>query len=29
VQAFRDGGYGEQRARERGIAAVESAYEQL
>jgi L-rhamnose isomerase/sugar isomerase len=29
VQAFRDGGYAEQRARDRGTASVESAYEQL
>jgi L-rhamnose isomerase / sugar isomerase len=29
VAAFRDGGYGEVRARERGTASVESAYEQL
>jgi L-rhamnose isomerase / sugar isomerase len=27
VRAFRDGGYAEQRARERGTAEVESAYE--
>jgi L-rhamnose isomerase / sugar isomerase len=27
VRAFRDGGYAEQRARERGTAQVESAYE--
>jgi L-rhamnose isomerase/sugar isomerase len=29
VAAFRDGGYGDARARERGTASVESAYEQL
>ena len=29
VAAFRDGGYGEVLARERGTASVESAYEQL
>jgi L-rhamnose isomerase/sugar isomerase len=29
VAAFRAGGYGEERARERGTASVESAYEQL
>jgi L-rhamnose isomerase/sugar isomerase len=29
VQAFRDGGHGEQRTRERGTASVESAYEKL
>jgi L-rhamnose isomerase / sugar isomerase len=29
VEAFRDGGYGETLARERGTASVESAYEQL
>jgi L-rhamnose isomerase / sugar isomerase len=29
VAAFRDGGYGDDLARERGTAAVESAYEQL
>jgi L-rhamnose isomerase/sugar isomerase len=29
VAAFRDGGYGDARARERGVAGVESAYEQL
>ena len=29
VQAFRDGGYLEQRTRERGTASVESAYEKL
>ena len=28
VAAFREGGYGEQRAAERGVASVESAYEQ-
>jgi L-rhamnose isomerase/sugar isomerase len=29
VKAFRDGGYGDAIARERGTASVESAYEQL
>jgi L-rhamnose isomerase/sugar isomerase len=29
VQAFRDGGHGERRTRERGIASIESAYEKL
>jgi L-rhamnose isomerase/sugar isomerase len=29
VEAFRAGGYGEALARERGVASVESAYEQL
>ena len=29
VQAFRDGDYAEQRARDRGTASMESAYEQL
>jgi L-rhamnose isomerase len=28
VTAFRDGGYAEQRIAERGIASIESAYEQ-
>jgi L-rhamnose isomerase / sugar isomerase len=28
VLAYREGGFGEQRARERGTASVESAYEQ-
>jgi len=29
VKAFRDGGHAEQRARDRGTASVESAYEKL
>jgi L-rhamnose isomerase len=28
VAAYREGGYAEQRVAERGIASVESAYEQ-